>query len=71
MSQKQAEELTAHICEVVAGTLERLEAKFATKTEAERVRVRRSAGAGASLPWRCAHACAPACADDVPARNGV
>ena len=45
MSQAQAEELTAHICEVVAGTLERLEAKFATKTEAERVRGRRSGGA--------------------------
>jgi hypothetical protein len=40
MSQAQAEELTSHICEVVAGTLERLEAKFATKTEAERVRRR-------------------------------
>lgn len=38
MSQAQAEELTTHICTVVAGTLERLEAKFATKTEAERVR---------------------------------
>ena len=47
MSQAQAEELTAHICEVVAGTLERLEAKFATTTEAERVRGRRSGGAGA------------------------
>ena len=43
MSQAQAEELTSHICEVVAGTLERLEAKFATKTEAERVRARRDA----------------------------
>ncbi len=41
MSQAQAEELTSHICTVVAGTLERLEAKFATKTEAERVRARR------------------------------
>ena len=44
LSQLQAEELTAHICAVVAGTLERLEAKFATKTEAERVRA-----------WSCRH----------------
>ena len=28
--------LTAHICEVLTGTLERLESKFATKTEGER-----------------------------------
>jgi hypothetical protein len=41
LSQTQAEKLTTHICAVVAGTLERLEAKFATKTEAERVRARR------------------------------
>jgi hypothetical protein len=44
MSPAQAEELTTHICSVLAGTLERLEAKFATKTEAERVR------AAAALP---------------------
>lgn len=32
----QAEALTAHICEVLTGTLERLESKFATKQEGER-----------------------------------
>lgn len=32
----QAEALTAHICEVLTGTLERLETKFATKQEGER-----------------------------------
>ena len=67
MSQAQAEELTAHICEVVAGTLERLEAKFATKTEAERVRRRRRR---LLAEWSRSRA-VPACADDIPARNGV
>jgi hypothetical protein len=38
LSQAQAEELTAHICAVIAGTLERLEAKFATKAELSHVR---------------------------------
>ena len=39
VSPQQAEELTKHICDVVTGALERLEAKFASKAEVEKVRV--------------------------------
>jgi len=38
LSLSQAEEATAHMCTVITGTLERLEAKFLSRTEAERVR---------------------------------
>ena len=37
MSPQQAEETTKHMCEVVTGSLERVEAKFASKAEVEKV----------------------------------
>ena len=37
LSPQQAEETTKHMCEVVTGALDRVEAKFASKAEVEKV----------------------------------